>query len=79
MSSSVTWTRFAVAKILPIPVSIWNRFRAFLKDDRSGTVSLHVKRGTVLGATFTENVPSAAPASPQPEDIVESRSSNHSA
>jgi hypothetical protein len=65
--------------MLPIPSAIWARFVAFLKDDRSGTISLHVKRGTVLGATFTENVPSAAPALPQPEDVIESRSSNHSA
>jgi hypothetical protein len=57
-----------MADLLPIPPSIWTRFRAFLKDDRSGTIALHVKRGRVLSATISEQVPIRDPAK-----VVDSR------
>jgi hypothetical protein len=62
---------------LPIPAQVWRRFLAFLRDNRSGTISLHVKRGRVLSATISEQVPTTP--LPRQESVVESSQHNRPA
>jgi hypothetical protein len=41
---------------VPIPAPIWRKLLAFIKDERSGTIELKVRRGQVRNAIVSEEV-----------------------
>jgi hypothetical protein len=52
----------------PVPATIWKRLLLFLQDNRSGTITFHVRGGQVRNAVISEQVPAH-----QPEKEVKSR------
>lgn len=40
----------------PIPSEIWTRLLAFLREGKTGQISLHVHQGKVRDATFEERI-----------------------
>lgn len=40
----------------PIPAEIWERLLAFIREGKTGQVTLHVHQGKIRDATFEERV-----------------------
>jgi len=48
----------------PIPPEIWARLLAFLREAKTGSITLHVHRGRVRDAAFEERVRASVIDSP---------------
>lgn len=49
----------------PIPAEIWERMLAFIRDGKTGQITLHVHQGRIRDATFEERIRAAVIGSGQ--------------
>ena len=56
-----------------IPAGIWKRLWLFLRDERSGSITLHVRSGRVQNAVIAEHVKHRESEPRKSADVLHSR------